>query len=184
MIGLMMVMRPLAILQGIGSNETADQLRQQVALEAVKHQYGAGLLVPLGFFALIFAILWLASRKRHAQIQAQAEFHKQLLDKFGSGREFSEFLVSEGSQRFLDELWSQGAGTKQRLLISMRNGIVSAALGLGLLGLTFTHRELLIPAVLLLALGVGFLVATAISYRLTKQWGEGRGPGAGSAATS
>jgi uncharacterized membrane protein YedE/YeeE len=183
MTGLMMVMRPLAILQQVIPDGTAAQFRQQIALEHAKHQNLTELLVPLAFFALIFAIVWLASRKRHAQIQAQAEFHKQLLDKFGSGREFSEFLESRGSQRFLDELWSQGAGTKQRVLNCLRNGIILAVLGLGLLGLTLMHRELLVPAVVILAVGIGFLIATAVSLRLSKQWGQGQGPGAGSAST-
>jgi threonine/homoserine efflux transporter RhtA len=184
MIGLITVMKPLAILQQANPANTGDQIGQQIAIEAIRHQSVTNVIVPVAFFALILAVVYVGSRKRLAQIRARAEFHKQLLDKFGSGREFAEFLESKGSQRFLDELWSQGVGTKQRILNTMRNGIVSAALGLGLLGLALMHRQFLIPAVLLLALGVGFLVATGISYRLSKQWGEDQGPGQGNAAIS
>ena len=123
-------------------------------------------------------IVWLFLRYRRSQAQARAEVQKQLLDKFSSGREFAEFLGSSASQRFLDEFVSQGPkqqmsqGPKQQILSSMRTGVVLAVLGLGLLGLSLARRGFLVPGVLALALGVGFLIATALSYRLLKEWGQ------------
>jgi hypothetical protein len=154
---------------------TDQQFHQQIALEAVRHggsHAAAGFLVPLGLFALILGIVWLAHRNRQANIQAQAEFHKQLLDKFGSGQEFAAFLESKGSQRFLDELWSRGAGARERTLRSMCIGVVATTLGLGMLGLMAMRKGFVVPAVILLAVGIGYLIVTFVSYRLSKQWGQ------------
>jgi hypothetical protein len=156
--------------------------RTQIAIEALKHPgaetplNGAlALLVPFALFAAVVLIIWLVLRQRQARSQVRAEFHKQLLDKFSSGREFADFLESKGSQRFLEELWSQKMGPKEQVLRSMRNGIVLAMLGLGMLALSWREKGLLVPAVLILALGVGFLISTAISHRLSKQWEQESG---------
>jgi hypothetical protein len=126
---------------------------------------------------LVFGIFWLKYRQRAAQTQAQAEFHKQLLDKFGSGREFSEFLESKGSRQFLDAMWSQAPGRHGQVLATMRNGIVLSTLGLGMLGLSRWTRGVADPQMtvfggLALALGAGFLISAAISHRLSKRWEE------------
>jgi hypothetical protein len=176
LIGVRFVSALLLAAQADPGDLTADQ-KTQIALEALKHPENAAnglvaLLVPFAFFATILVIFWLAIRQRQARIRVRTEFHKHLLDKFNSGREFADFLESKGSQRFLAEIWSQSIGPKDRVLTAMRNGIVLAALGLGMLGLSLTRRGFVVPAVLVLALGVGFLVSTAISYRLSKQWDQ------------
>jgi len=138
------------------------------------------LLVPFALFALVFGLVWLKYRQKQAQVRAQAEFHKQLLEKFGSGREFSEFLESKGSRQFLDAMWSQTPGRHGQVLATMRNGIVMTALGLGMLALSWTNASIeeftasgfRIPGVLVLALGIGFLLSSAISHRLAKRWEE------------
>ena len=167
---------------------TPEQI-QQIALEVVKRPGNTAegilaLLVPFGAFALAFLILWLFLRYKQTRLQARADFHKQLLDKFTSGREFADFLESKGSQRFLQELWSQSIGPKDRILNAMRNGIVLAVLGLGLVGLSFTRGGLLVPAVIVLALGFGFLISTAVSHRLSRKWDQDQKSDHGSASVS
>ena len=159
-------------------------LDQQIALEAVRHgpmNVLTGILVPLGLFAMIFGIIWLRWRQQQALYQTRAEFHKQLLDKFATGRDFSEFLESKGSQRFLEELWSQGAQPKEKTL---RNGIVVAMLGLSMLALTWVEKDFVIPGVMLVAVGAGFLIAFAISRRLSKSRNLANDPGPGNLPAS
>jgi len=161
-----------------------DQLGQQIALEAVRHNPAngpAGLIVPISLFAMILAIVWLKRRQQQAQLQAKAEFHRQLLDKFASGRDFAEFLERKGSQRFLDELWSQSAQSKENTL---RNGIVVVMLGLAFFGLSWMKKDFFIPGVLLLAVGAGFLLSFAISYRMSKSRNQELEPGSGSMPAS
>jgi hypothetical protein len=159
---------------------TADQ-QFQIAMEALKHGPEGyvdsftgvlALLVPFAFLALIFGIVWLKYRQKQIQVRAQAEFHKQLLDKFGSGREFSEFLESQGSRQFLDAMWAQSPGRHGQVLATMRSGIVMTALGLGMLVLSGWTRGMRFPGVIMLALGAGFLISAAISHRLSKRWEE------------
>jgi hypothetical protein len=181
MVGQLIVTKSLALLQQAAPPDagalTPEQFRQQIALEAVRNgghgpNTAVAILVPLAFFAFIALLVWLGSRRKRAQIEAQAELQKQLLAKFNSGQELSEFLQSEGGQRFLDQLSSPSAGSKGRILQSLRTGIVLAVLGLGVLVLSLTRAQhgLLVPAVILLALGLGFLLSTAVSYRLTSKW--------------
>jgi hypothetical protein len=160
-----------------GSGRMTPDQEFQIAMEALKRGPAQGLtgvlgvLVPFALFAVIFGIVWLAYRNRQAKMHAQAEFHKQLLEKFGSGREFAEFLESKGSQRFLDAMWSQRSAGNDRILGTMRNGIVMTALGIGTLALSWaTEDGLRIPGVLVLALGAGFLISAAVSHRLSKRW--------------
>ena len=166
------------------SQLTSDQ-QFEIAKEALSHSAGpAGvlaLLVPFALFATILVIAWLFVLYRRSQAQARAEFQKQLLDKFASGRELADFLGSPASQRFLDEVGSRGP--KEQILRSMRTGVVLTVLGFGLLGLSLTRRGFLVPGVLALALGAGFLIATAVSYRLSKQWEQNQEPRQGAAAS-
>jgi hypothetical protein len=168
---------------------TPDQITQ-IALEALKRPTHTGedllaLLVPFAFFATVLGIIWLLIRQRQTRIQARMEFQKHLLDKFQSGHEFSEFLESKGGQQFLSELQSQGIRPKERLYSVMQRGIVLAVVGVGMLGLSVARRGFLVPAVLVLALGVGFLLAAAVSNRLSSgQAGQNQEPRPGSASAS
>lgn len=177
------------LLQAVPTNPdqmTVEQFNRQIALEAMRKgpPGGAGILVPIALFAMILVIVWLGTRRRQAEIRARAEFHKQLLDKFGSGREFSEFLESKGSQRFLNELWSQGAGQTNRVLRAMQNGIVLTMLGLGFLALSHMRRGFVTPGVLVLALGIGFLLSAVIAHQLSKKLGGSSGAGPDDASLS
>ncbi len=162
---------------------SGDQIGQQIALEAVRHNpaNGVGIFVPISLFAMILGILWLKWRQQQAQLQTRAEFHKQLLDKFTSGRDFAEFLEAKGSQRFLDALWSQGPPSHEK---TMRNGILVGMLGLAFLGLSWMRKDFVIPGVLLLAVGAGFLIFFAISYRLSKSRNLPNEPGSGNLSAS
>ena len=128
------------------------------------------LLVPFAFFALVALLIWLIYRNSQSKTRARMEFHTQLLGKFTSGSEFAAFLGSKGGQRFLEGLWSQQVNAKERILKAMGAGVVLTVLGLGLLGLSWRTGGFVFPGVLLLALGVGFLISTGISYRLSKKW--------------
>lgn len=144
-----------------------------------------GTLIPLGSFALVALIGWLIYRRSQARTQARTEFHRQLLDKFTSGGEFAAFLNSSGGQRLLEDLWSQRVNAKERIVRSMQRGVVLTVLGLGVMGLSIRNHGMVFPGAIVLALGVGFLISTAMSYRLSKKLGLlQEQSGAGNAASA
>ena len=136
---------------------------------------GPEVVVPtvmfVGFFGTVVSLVWLATRKSQARTQARAEVQKQLINKFDSGRELAEFLGSEGSKFLLDELGKDRQGPRQRVLTTMTVGAVLSAFGIGFLALIWEDPDLVIPAAIFLSLGVGFLIAAAVSHRLSEKWG-------------
>ena len=59
---------------------------------------------------MVVLIVWLGTRRMQAQIQAQSELRKQLLDKFATAQELTTFLESGAGQQFLGEMRWRGAG--------------------------------------------------------------------------
>ena len=182
MIGPMIttVVTPLALLlqttPASPGQMTPDQ-QFQIAREALRHDPSStGLLVPISLFAMIVLIVWLGGRYKQARIRAQAEVRKQVLDKFGSAQELAAFMESKGGQEFLGLMDARASGH----LRFVPGGLVTTMLGLGFLGLTLMHRSFLVPAVLLLALGVGLLLSGVLVHKLaSKKNNETVSPGPG-----
>ncbi len=137
------------------------------------------MLVPLAFFATVILMFWLVMRKRQAAAKAREEFNKQLLDKFSSGREFGEFLESDGGKEFLAGLQTQtqGRAAMDQVLRGVRTGILTTTIGLGLLGVAILRHALVVPGVITVAVGVGFLLSAAITKRLSNQWRQNQKSG-------
>lgn len=137
---------------------------------------GAGnifpMLIALGAFAMVVCIAWLDTRRKQARIQARAEWNKQLLDKFASSQELVAFLGQEGSERFLDEMWSEKQhGPKERILGIIIPGCILTSIGIGFLLLSTKTPGLRTAGVTIFAAGIGLLIAAAVSYRFSKAWG-------------
>ena len=129
---------------------------------------GAWILVSLGAFVMVVCIVWLNTRQKQASIRARAEWNKQLLDKFASSQELVAFLGREGSERFLDEMWSEKRqGPKERILGIIIPGCIITSIGIGFLWL----GKLQIAGVTIFAAGIGLLIAAAVSYGFSKAWG-------------
>ncbi len=130
------------------------------------------MLTPLGAFAMVVYIVWLNARQKQARTQARAEFNKQLLDKFASSQELVAFLGQQGSERFLDEMWSEKRlGPKERILGIITPGCILTSIGIGFLWLGTQTPELQVAGVTIFAAGMGVLIAAAVSYGFSKAWG-------------
>ncbi len=130
----------------------------------------AGILIPLGSFAMIGFIVWFISRAKQAKLQARTELHKHLLDKFGSGTELAQFLETEGGKNMIEGLGKADVSPKERTMKPVMTGTVLTCLGLAFLLLTFREPDLVIPGGLLLAIGIGFLIGAFVTLRLSKSW--------------
>jgi hypothetical protein len=103
------------------------------------------------------------------------DFHNRLLDKIGSAKDFSDFLQSDGGERFLDSLSLERTNPNQRILGSIQTGTVLLMLGIGLLVCGWTldaeNGVALFMGWISLSLGTGFLASAAIAWKLSDNWG-------------
>ncbi|HEY2922020.1 MAG TPA: hypothetical protein VGK77_23790, partial [Candidatus Binatia bacterium] len=119
------------------------------------------LLIPLGFFAVVVLIYWLKRRADEVKVKALAESRRQLFDKFGSGQELMTFMETENGRRLLDQLMSDDGGlgnpffretnAQGRVLESVKVGVILTVLGLGMAVLMRWERDMVYPAVILVA---------------------------------
>jgi len=183
MIGAMILAKAMPLWQAVSPDlQQAIQDEVQQELRRGRFRFGGGgfngpgvvgAFVPIALFAMIALIVFVVARRRQAELRARAEFQKQILDKFGSGKEFAEFLGNEGSQRFLETLSSHSFGPRDRIMRGMRSGITVAVLGIGFLLLTPVRHGFVVPGVITLSLGAGLLISAAASYHFSKKWAGG-----------
>lgn len=126
-------------------------------------------LVPLAAFAMVVLLVWIGHQSKATRTREQGEIRKRLLDKFTSGQELSEFLATPQGQSFLKDEEALRS-PRSRIMHGITWGIVLLVLGCAFLGLMSLHGSLVYPGAILTALGIGLLVASALSYYLYKKW--------------
>jgi len=135
------------------------------------------MVVTTGLFALIAWIVFVIAdgRRRREQLKVTSEFNAKVLERMGSTAEFGAFLETEGGKRFMKSLTIEGPSAKTRMLGSTQTGIVSTSIGIALLilgGIFYYLRDgLWVIGGIVTACGIGFLVSTLASYRLSKSLG-------------
>lgn len=137
---------------------------------------GFEVLVPIVFFITLFGMIVLISsmraRERRAQIDATTQLQTRMLDRFASAPEFIAFIRTEEGQRFLKQISSEPSRPViGKILGSATTGIVLSLLGIAFVVLTAWERELIIPGLIILALGVGFLLSAWVSAKISRSWG-------------
>ncbi len=121
----------------------------------------------VAIFAALVAIVWLVGKTRQHHIAKQAEIQQQLLAKFESAGELTEFLESDSGRQFMRQFESN---PHKWILALMSVGIILTFLGLGIHGLAFSNSELISTGVITLTIGVGIIVAAVVSRRLSRKW--------------
>lgn len=137
---------------------------------------------------MVVLIVYFVSRGRQRKAEVQAEVQAKLIDRFGSAPELIEFLQSPAGRQFVSGVQSAPAVyARERILSGFTRAIVLSMLGAAFLGLTFFYDEdFAVPAAILFSLGVGYLIATFVSYRLSSHMhgGDVLHPSANDAARS
>lgn len=120
--------------------------------------------------ATVVLIVYFVSRSRARRAEVQAEVQSRLIDRFGTAPELINFLQSPAGRQFVSGVQSSTALlTRERILSGFSRAIILSMLGAAFLGLTFFYDDdFAIPASILFALGVGYLIATFVSYRLSR----------------
>jgi len=105
------------------------------------------------------------------------DLHARLLDRFTGNQDLIAFLDGESGRRYFEALESDLKDPLSRLLNGIQLGIVLAFLGISLVAVRATQTDeiarnaLLLVGVPAIAIGIGFLLSSAISHHLTKSWG-------------
>ena len=135
------------------------------------------MVASVGLFALIAWIVFVVAdgRRRREQLKVTSEFNTKILEKMGSTAEFGAFLETEGGRQLMKSFTIEGPSAKTRMLGSTQTGIVCTAIGIAMLilgGIFYYLRDgLWVIGGIVTACGIGFVVSTLASYRLSKTLG-------------
>lgn len=119
----------------------------------------------------IVMVVFYVTRGRQRRVEAQVQMQSKLIDRFGSAPELVSFLHSPAGRQFITGVQSAPEVlTRERIMSGFTRGVVLSTLGLAFLGLAvFSDDSWSVPAAIVLALGVGYFIATYISYRLSEK---------------
>ncbi|HYO79335.1 MAG TPA: hypothetical protein VE010_22915 [Thermoanaerobaculia bacterium] len=117
---------------------------------------------------MIVLIVYFVTRGRQRRVEAQVEMQTRLIDRFGSASELVEFLHSPAGRQFVTGVdMAPALMTRERLMSGFSRAIILTALGIAFVCLSFlVDDDFVVPASILLSLGIGYLVATFVSYKL------------------
>jgi hypothetical protein len=123
----------------------------------------------VGSFGMVIAIVWLITRARQRSAQYRAEVQMKMLDRFGTGTEFAQFLQSPAGRQFMEQ---PRRNARERILWGIRSGIVLIFLGIAFFFGYFTDHDpgWTVPGLILSGLGLGFLVSSVVSWKLAQKW--------------
>ncbi len=128
--------------------------------------------IILAQMALLGLVIWLVAIRLQERARWRFELQARLLERFSSPVELQQFLESDGARRLLESLSPRRAPT-QRVLLAVQAGIVLLVAGVGLVVLALIvsrdPRDV-VPGAVLGALGLGLLIAAAVSRRLSRIW--------------
>ena len=124
---------------------------------------------------MVVLVVYFLARARQRRAELQAEVQTKLIDRFGSAPELVNFLQSPAGRQFVSGVQGvPGALARERILSGFTRAIVLSMLGAAFLALTFFYDDdFAVPASILFSLGVGYLIATFVSWRLSANMGGG-----------
>jgi hypothetical protein len=123
---------------------------------------------------MVILIVYFVARSRQRRAEVQAEVQTKLIDRFGTAPELIEFLQSPAGRQFVSGVQGvPGVLARERIMSGFTRSIVLSMLGAAFLGLTFFYNDdFAVPAAILLSLGIGYFLATMVSYRLSSHMGD------------
>jgi hypothetical protein len=120
-------------------------------------------------FGTAILIVYFITRAKNRNAELQAEMQSKLIDRFGSAPELVTFLQSPAGRDFVKGVQSTPRNaTRERILGGFTRSIVLTALGASFVFLTFWEDSgFVIPGAIILSLGIGYFLATIVSWRLS-----------------
>jgi hypothetical protein len=120
-------------------------------------------------------IVALVTRSRQRRVEAQVQMQSKLIERFGSAPELVQFLHSPAGRQFVTGV--SGAPTmfaRERIISGFSRAIIMTALGASFVFLAAFQGERgwIVPAAVVFALGLGYLIATFVTYRFAAKFAE------------
>jgi len=139
--------------------------------------YQEDIVMAFIFFPVLFIfggwLVW--SIMDWLKMRHKSQLQNKILEKFTTVQEFNEFIQSEEGNKFLKFLSYNDSTPRQKILFSLSKGVIITFIGISLILIKQIFPEemqyFLAIGIVLIALGLGFLVSTFISYTLSKKWG-------------
>ncbi len=126
-------------------------------------------------FAFVGLVLSLVAAHIRAKIRHRTQVQKDLIAKFTSAQELTDFLSSDAGKRLLhgakDDApapWREAAPRpfREQVGIQISWGVLGLCVGAAI----FVVHGLTLPSALFIALGVGFEINALLRVLLTKKW--------------
>lgn len=118
-------------------------------------------------------VVWVILEWR--KLRHKSKLQGKIVEKFSTAQELSDFLQSKQGSRFLNFLRFNGLAPREKILSSLTKGVILSFLGIAIIvvGSLFAEemKYFIAFGIVLIAIGVGFLTSTLISYKLSKKWG-------------
>jgi uncharacterized membrane protein len=130
-------------------------------------------LISISPFIMIIFVVWFVSLVRRAQERHRAELQKDLMAKFTSAQEVSEFMKTEAGKLLMP--------TPERRRTSASRagtGTFIVVVGFALLASSMlmpeaeVHNGLQVAGLLAIGAGIGFLISAVVTQKLSRKWGE------------
>jgi TRAP-type mannitol/chloroaromatic compound transport system permease large subunit len=143
---------------------------------------GSEVIIVPALFLMIGYVFYVVANAftRRQQLRSTTEFQSRLLERMGTVGEFSQFLNTEGGQRFLGTMSPDAGGgaAPQRVLRAFQSGIVMVCLGIGIflyLGEIALDRDAYesvgFVGTVSAAVGAGLLISAYVSLKLSRRLG-------------
>jgi hypothetical protein len=140
-------------------------------------------LVPGSLFFMIGWTVWVifSSIRRYKVARFQADVQTRLLHQLNSAENVLAYVSTPAGQQFVADLTTERTTPYERILTSVQAGIIITCFGVALLvlrsKLSFSDEAFTIFGTVAIALGVGFGIAAAVSFFLSRSFGLlDRGP--------
>lgn len=131
---------------------------------------GFSMWIPVTAILIAPLIIWIVHRSEQAKMQAQRDVQLALLAKFSSGEEMTRFLAADEGRRLMDHLASSGKDDPREKIVGMFVGasiLTMLGIGFGVAAAVTGEESLLIPALIIGAVGIGLIVGAAIAHRFS-----------------
>jgi hypothetical protein len=117
----------------------------------------------------VVLVVYFVTRGRQRRVEAQVQMQAKLIDRFGSAPELVDFLHSPAGRQFITGVQTAPEVlTRERIMSGFTRAVVLSSLGLAFMLLAaIDNRDWSVPGAIVLSLGVGYFLATFISYKLS-----------------